>query len=42
MSHADIVDARGLSLTAPSSAAVERFDAMINDIYYYRLGVQQA
>jgi tetratricopeptide (TPR) repeat protein len=40
MSHADITDVRGLSLTAPGAAAVERFDAMINDIYYYRLGVQ--
>lgn len=40
MTHADITDSRGLSLTASSSAAVERFDAMINDTYYYRLGVQ--
>ena len=39
MKHAGIVDVRGLSLSAPSSAAVERFDAVINDLYYYRLGV---
>jgi tetratricopeptide (TPR) repeat protein len=38
MTHVDIMDIRGLSLTAPSSAAVERFDALIDDIYYYRLG----
>src|SRR5260221_7566029 len=40
MMHAGIVDARGLSLSAASSAAVERFDALIDDLYYYRLGVQ--
>lgn len=40
MTHADIVDVRGLPLAAANSAAVERFDAIINDIYYYRLGVQ--
>jgi tetratricopeptide (TPR) repeat protein len=40
MAHADIVDARGLSLSAPNAAAVERFDALIDDLYYYRLGVQ--
>lgn len=40
MTRADIVDIRGLSLTAPGSAAVERFDALMNDLYYYRLGVQ--
>jgi tetratricopeptide (TPR) repeat protein len=39
MTHADIIDVRGLSLSAPSSAAVERFDALIDDLYYYRLGV---
>ena len=38
MTPADITDIRGLSLTAPSAAAVERFDALIDDIYYYRLG----
>jgi len=40
MAHADINDIRGLSLSGASSAAVERFDAVIDDIYYYRLGVQ--
>ena len=40
MMRADIVDSRGLSLSAASSAAVERFDALIDDLYYYRLGVQ--
>jgi tetratricopeptide (TPR) repeat protein len=39
MAHTDIVDVRGLSLSAPSSAAVERLDALIDDLYYYRLGV---
>ena len=38
MTRADIIDVRGLSLSAASSAAVERFDAVIDDIYYYRLG----
>ncbi len=40
MTRAEITDVRGLSLTASDSAAVERFDAIIDDIYYYRLGVQ--
>ncbi len=35
-----MIDARGLSLSAPNAAAVERFEALINDLYYYRLGVQ--
>ncbi len=39
MTHADIIDARGLSLRAASASAVERFDALIDDLYYYRLGV---
>lgn len=39
MTHADIIDARGLSLSAASASAVERFDALIDDLYYYRLGV---
>jgi len=39
MTHTDIVDVRGLALTAASSAAVERFDVLIDDLYYYRLGV---
>ena len=38
MTHADITDLQGLSLSVPSAAAVERFDALIDDIYYYRLG----
>ncbi len=38
MTHTDIIDVRGLSLSAASSAAVERFDALIDDLYYYRLG----
>ena len=40
MTQADTIDARGLSLSGASPAAVERFDALIDDIYYYRLGVQ--
>jgi len=40
MTLADLTDARGLSVSAPSSAAVARLDALINDLYYYRLGVQ--
>ena len=39
MSHAGILDVRGLSTSAASSAAVERLDALIDDLYYYRLGV---
>lgn len=39
MPHADHIDVRGLSVSAPSSAAVERFEALIDDLYYYRLGV---
>jgi tetratricopeptide (TPR) repeat protein len=39
MTHSGIIDVRGLSLSAASSAAVERFDALIDDLYYYRLGV---
>lgn len=40
MTHADLVDVRGLSVSAASPAAVERFDVLIDDLYYYRLGVQ--
>ncbi len=40
MTHTAIIDARGLSVSAASSAAVERFDALIDDLYFYRLGVQ--
>jgi len=39
MTPANITDARGLVLSAPDSAAVARFDALIEDLYYYRLGV---
>lgn len=39
MTYTDIIDVRGLSLSGASSAAVERFDALIDDLYYYRLGV---
>ena len=39
MTQGDIIDVRGLSLSAASPAAVERFDALIDDLYYYRLGV---
>jgi tetratricopeptide (TPR) repeat protein len=39
MTQEHLVDIRGLALTAPSAAAVERFDAIIDDLYYYRLGV---
>ncbi|HET6593788.1 MAG TPA: hypothetical protein VFG48_12775 [Xanthomonadales bacterium] len=39
MTHADTVVVRGLPLSAASSTAVERFDALIDDLYYYRLGV---
>jgi tetratricopeptide (TPR) repeat protein len=34
------IDVRGLALSGASSAAVERFDSLIDDLYYYRLGVQ--
>ena len=40
MTHVDIVDVRGLSVTVSNPAAVERLDAVIDDIYYYRQGVQ--
>jgi tetratricopeptide (TPR) repeat protein len=39
MTHADIIDVRGLTLSGVSPTAVERFDALIDDLYYYRLGV---
>jgi len=35
----DITDARGVALSAPDAEAAERLDAVIDDIYYYRLGV---
>ena len=39
MTHTDITDARGLSLSAASASAVERLESLIDDLYYYRLGV---
>jgi tetratricopeptide (TPR) repeat protein len=39
MTRTHIVDARGLALSAASSTAVERYEAVIDDLYYYRLGV---
>jgi len=39
MTDADITDARGLVLNAPDAAAAQRFDTLIDDLYYYRLGV---
>lgn len=36
MVHAEFTDARGLSLNAESSAAAARFDALLEDFYYYR------
>src|SRR6516165_3671983 len=35
----DTTDARGLALTGANAEAAERLDAVIDDIYYYRLGV---
>ena len=40
MTQANIIDARGLAVSAPSASAVQRFEALIDDLYYYRLGVQ--
>jgi len=40
MTAAGSVDFRGLSLSGASSSAIERFEALIDDIYYYRLGTQ--
>ncbi|TAK43930.1 MAG: hypothetical protein EPO27_13695, partial [Betaproteobacteria bacterium] len=39
MAHADITDARSLSLSGADSAAAQRLDALIDDLYYYRPGV---
>ncbi len=39
MTQTGAIDVRGLSLSGASSAAVERFEAVIDDLYYYRLGV---
>ncbi|HEY2482224.1 MAG TPA: hypothetical protein VGI30_08515 [Caulobacteraceae bacterium] len=35
----EVSDARGLALTGADAKAAERLDAVIDDIYYYRLGV---
>jgi hypothetical protein len=39
MTQADPNDVRGLSLSGANSAAAARFDAIIDDLYYYKLGV---
>ncbi|HKI75502.1 MAG TPA: tetratricopeptide repeat protein [Pseudomonadales bacterium] len=38
MTQSAITDSRGLALSAPDQEAVGKFDAIVNDIYYYRLG----
>src|SRR6516165_9530737 len=35
----DTTDARGLALTGANAEAAERLEAVVDDIYYYRLGV---
>lgn len=35
----EVTDARGLALSGADQAAAERLEAVIDDIYYYRLGV---
>jgi hypothetical protein len=39
MTDTDIADVSGLAVTAPSAAAVGQFDALIDELYYYRRGV---
>jgi tetratricopeptide (TPR) repeat protein len=39
MSATGIVDVRGLAITAPDTVVVGRFDALIDELYYYRPGV---
>ncbi|WP_300654650.1 tetratricopeptide repeat protein [Pseudomonas sp.] len=39
MPYADTTDVRGLPLSGASAAAAERFETLIDDLYYYRLGV---
>jgi hypothetical protein len=39
MTQAGAIDIRCLRLSGASAQAVERFDAVIDDLYYYRLGV---
>jgi tetratricopeptide (TPR) repeat protein len=38
MTDTDIVDVRGLAVTAPNSTVVGQFDALIDELYYYRPG----
>jgi len=40
MTRTDPVDFRGLALSGAGATAIERFEALIDDIYYYRLGTQ--
>jgi hypothetical protein len=40
MMHADVTDARGLPVSGAPAEAVARLDDLIDDLYYYRLGVQ--
>ena len=39
MTDTDIVDVRGLAVTAPNSAVVGQFDTLVDELYYYRPGV---
>ena len=40
MSSQPLTDSRGLPVTADSNDAIARFDAVLDDTYYYRLGTQ--
>jgi len=40
MTHADIIDVRASLSVRPAPQLLSVFDALIDDIYYYRLGVQ--
>jgi len=40
MADSRFTDARGLPLSAPSDDAAAQFEEIIDDIYYYRVGVQ--
>ena len=39
MPGTEITDVRGLAVTAPDSAVVGQFDALVDELYYYRPGV---
>jgi len=39
MMDRDIVDVRGLAVTAPNQAVAGQFDALLDELYYYRPGV---